>query len=51
MTAFLKSIDRNIWKAAIIGWEPPSVTVEGKTTIKPKLEWTDAEYQYIDAED
>lgn len=45
MTAFLKSIGSKIWKVVITGWEPPSVTNDGKTTFKAKIEWSDSEDQ------
>ncbi|KAK2396121.1 gag-protease polyprotein [Trifolium repens] len=46
MVAFLKSIDRRIWKAVLRGWEHPKVKdVNGADTEELKLEedWTPAE--------
>lgn len=29
----------------VTGWEPSSVTIDGKTTVKPEVEWTNAKDQ------
>ena len=44
MKAFINPLDEKAWRAVLSGWSHPTVIdTEGKTTPKPKLEWTSEE--------
>ena len=44
MKAFINALDEKAWRAVLSGWSHPTVIdTEGKTTPKPKLEWTSEE--------
>ncbi|KAA0032524.1 gag-pol polyprotein [Cucumis melo var. makuwa] len=36
MTSLLKSHDGRAWRVVVAGWEPPMITVDGKSIQKPK---------------
>ncbi|KAG9450359.1 hypothetical protein H6P81_010324 [Aristolochia fimbriata] len=41
MTAYIKSIDEDVWLTVLEGWAHPTVVLEGKTLDKPQKNWTD----------
>lgn len=44
MIAFLKSMDKKIWKAIIKGWKHlVSTSQDGTPILKPEAEWSNAE--------
>ncbi|KAG9444825.1 hypothetical protein H6P81_016165 [Aristolochia fimbriata] len=43
MTAYIKSIDEDVWLTVLEGWSRPTVVLEGKTLDKPQKNWTDEE--------
>ncbi|KAK2428670.1 gag-protease polyprotein [Trifolium repens] len=46
MTAFLRSIDRKVWKVVLTGWEHPTYASKEGTSmgvLKPEVEWTPEE--------
>ena len=40
MTAFLRSLDHDVWQTVVNGYNSPTVEVEGKTVLKPVADWT-----------
>ncbi|TYJ96033.1 gag-pol polyprotein [Cucumis melo var. makuwa] len=45
MIFFIKTLDGKAWRALVGGYEPPMVTVNGVSVLKPEIDWTDAEEQ------
>ena len=43
MIAFLRAINDQVWDIVVEGYFDPTVFVEGKLRLKPKVQWTNAE--------
>ena len=43
MTAFLRSLDHDIWQTIVNDYKPPTVMVDGKSGPKPVADWTQGE--------
>ncbi|TYK19154.1 gag-pol polyprotein [Cucumis melo var. makuwa] len=45
MIFFIKTLDGKAWRALVVGYDPPMITVNGVSVPKPEVDWTDAEEQ------
>ncbi|KAA0067457.1 gag-pol polyprotein [Cucumis melo var. makuwa] len=41
----IKTLDEKAWKALVVGYDPPMITVSGVSILKPEVYWTDAKEQ------
>ncbi|KAL0560238.1 hypothetical protein IC582_000638 [Cucumis melo] len=40
---FIKTLNGRVWRALVAGYEPPTITVDGVSILKPEVNWTDVE--------
>ncbi|KAA0045422.1 gag-pol polyprotein [Cucumis melo var. makuwa] len=45
MIFFIKTLDGRAWRALVTGYEPPMITMDGVSILKPEVDWTDVEKQ------
>ncbi|KAA0032035.1 gag-pol polyprotein [Cucumis melo var. makuwa] len=45
MIFFIKTLDEKAWRALVASYDPPMITVNGVSVLKPEVDWTDAEEQ------
>ncbi|KAA0060361.1 gag-pol polyprotein, related [Cucumis melo var. makuwa] len=45
MIFFIKTLDGKAWRALVAGYDPPMITINGVSVLKPEVDWIDAEEQ------
>ena len=45
MIFFIKTLDGKAWRALVAGYDPPMITMNGVSVLKPEVDWIDAEEQ------